>query len=669
MAYISKDTLLAVYKKLSTLSADPSTQGATQKVSTIRYFLALDMFYRQFGRGCNVKDKNDAAAYIENVGKVVSVNGSLYTSNFFYPLNDNPDYAVGSNFYSVNVVRESTTNGGEKLVFPRRGGNPVMSVQSGILYEDDELTKNIEIYISSADYHTALIIWLLRNKEIDATNFYISALTALKSMFTNNFIDIFIPAEIDFNAYCKSIGISFSQTISEISAEDINTIFNQKSVLSKLDHTPLQKIWFGAPGSGKSFKVKQLTETSNDEGFEGMTTEERQMAYQEYLDKKNAGKSSYRGGKTNFKALSHPKLMKYIAESSGYEINSLFEISREDAFNEITEALGKYKPYLDDSITKGSDCHWKTGLNSYGDFIKDQSKSSSRRKDVVFRTIFHPDYDYASFVGCYKPSMNDGKIEYSFTPQVFTKAYIAAWENTSKPVYLVIEEINRGNCAQIFGDIFQLLDRDKITGMSQYPIQVDKDLTEYIETRLGAVHPGIAGGNLRLPANLHIYATMNTSDQSLFPMDSAFKRRWDWEYVPIDLKCPESQFKITIGDTVYSWPSFLEKVNERIHTLSDSEDKQMGNFFIKTDVGVEEFKSKVMFYLWSEVCKEYEKSGSFFKNKRDSDAEFTFNSLFPTNDETNSILQGFMEYLGAETVSTTQPSGQPDADNESNTQA
>lgn len=448
--------------------------------------------------------------------------------------------------------------------------------------------------------------------------------------------------------------------------EYIKSFLNKKK---KGNSPAIQKIFFGAPGSGKSFKVKQLTETSNNEGSEGMTTEERQMAYQEYLDKKNAGKSSYRGGKTNLKALSHPKLMKYIAESSGYEINSLFEISREDAFNEITEALRKYKPYLDDSITKGSDCHWKTGLNSYEDFIKDQSKSSSRRKDVVFRTTFHPDYDYASFVGRYKPSMNDGKIEYSFTPQVFTKAYIAAWENTSKPVYLVIEEINRGNCAQIFGDIFQLLDRDKNTGMSQYPIQVDKDLTEYIETRLGAGHPGIAGGNLRLPANLHIYATMNTSDQSLFPMDSAFKRRWDWEYVPIDLKCPESQFRITIGDTVYSWPSFLEKVNERIHTLSDSEDKQMGNFFIKTDVGVEEFKSKVMFYLWSEVCKEYEKSGSFFKNKRNGDAEFTFNSLFPTNAETNSILQGFMEYLGVETDSVSQPSGQSDTDSESHTEA
>lgn len=430
----------------------------------------------------------------------------------------------------------------------------------------------------------------------------------------------------------------------------------------------LQKIWFGAPGSGKSFKVNKETETTNDEGFEGLTTEERKAVYQEYLDKKNAGRSGYKGGKTNLQALTHPKLMKYILECSGYDINSLFEISSEESFNEIMKALNSYQPYQDDSITKGSDCHWKTGLNSYGDFIKDQSEKPTLRKNAVFRTTFHPDYDYASFVGCYKPISKDGSLEYSFTPQVFTKAYITAWENTTKPVYLVIEEINRGNCAQIFGDLFQLLDRDKNTGLSQYPIHIDNDLGQFIESRLGAGHPGISGGKLRLPANLHIYATMNTSDQSLFPMDSAFKRRWDWEYVPIDPECPKSQFRITIGDTVYSWPSFLKKANERIHRLSDSEDKQMGNFFIKSDVGVDEFKSKVIFYLWSEVCKEYEKSGSFFKNKRDGDTEFTFNSLFPTNEKTNSILQGFMEYLEVETIGNPQPSVHPDADSESNTE-
>lgn len=423
---------------------------------------------------------------------------------------------------------------------------------------------------------------------------------------------------------------------------------SRATVSTSKSTTSLQKIFYGAPGSGKSFKVKGLTETYNDEGFAGLSTEEREIAYQEYQDKKNSGKSNYKGGKTNIIALTHPKLMKYISECSGYEINSFFEVSSEDVFNKIVSALNDNPSYNEDSITKGSGCHWQTGIMSYGEFLKEQGQNTEKRKNIVFRTTFHPDYDYASFVGCYKPAMDDGNIEYAFTPQVFTKAYIAAWENIGKPVYLVIEEINRGNCAQIFGDIFQLLDRDKDSGMSQYPIKVDNDLTEYIESRLGSGHAGIKDGKLCLPPNLIIYATMNTSDQSLFPMDSAFKRRWDWEYVPIDLHCPDSQFKIKIGDKEYQWSKFLEEVNKRIHKLSDSEDKQMGNFFIKHDVEVEEFKSKVMFYLWSEVCKEYEKAGSFFKNRNKEDEEFTFTSLFPDNEETRAILQGFMEYLGVE---------------------
>lgn len=263
-------------------------------------------------------------------------------------------------------------------------------------------------------------------------------------------------------------------------------------------------------------------------------------------------------------------------------------------------------------------------------------------EDRVFRTTFHPDCDYSTFVGCYKPSMDGDKIRYEFEPQVFTKAYIAAWNDSTKPVFMVIEEINRGNCAQVFGDLFQLLDRDK-AGYSEYPVQADEALKQYlIENASGS----ITNGQLRLPPNFNILATMNTSDQSLFPMDSAFKRRWAWEYVPIDPDCPDSQFKITIGDKSYKWSSFLVKVNERIHNLSDSEDKQLGNFFIKSDIDVEEFKSKIMFYLWSEVCKEYEKSGSFFKDEKE--VEFTFNSLFPTNEETDRRLQGFMSYLGVE---------------------
>lgn len=207
-----------------------------------------------------------------------------------------------------------------------------------------------------------------------------------------------------------------------------------------------QIIYYGCPGSGKSHEVRKKTNTAHNEGFAGLSSIERQQAYQKYLDDKNGHKKNYKGGKVNIIALTHPKLMSYIASCTEYEINSLFEISNEEDFNAIIEALKGCEAYQNDSITKGSGCHWETGLKSYGEFLKDQILNTEPRKDAVFRTTFHPDTDYASFVGCYKPSMNDGVIEYSFTPQVFTNAYIAAWENTKKPVYLVIEEINRGNC-------------------------------------------------------------------------------------------------------------------------------------------------------------------------------------------------------------------------------
>ena len=165
------------------------------------------------------------------------------------------------------------------------------------------------------------------------------------------------------------------------------------------------------------------------------------------------------------------------------------------------------------------------------------------------RTTFHPDSDYATFVGAYKPVMDGEKIAYKFRPQAFMNAYVKAWQEMSKPeadgkvksVVLVIEEINRGNCAQIFGDLFQLLDRGK-DGYSTYPIDADVDLATWLAEELGKldadaqerVPPEVRSGEkLVLPPNLYIWATMNTSDQSLFPIDSAFKRRWDWEYVPI----------------------------------------------------------------------------------------------------------------------------------------
>lgn len=270
----------------------------------------------------------------------------------------------------------------------------------------------------------------------------------------------------------------------------------------------------------------------------------------------------------------------------------------------------------------------------------------------VIRTTFHPDSDYATFVGAYKPVMRElpirtvigtksvnvtdendqplteKKIEYDFVPQAFTEAYIEAWKDLSKPVFLVIEEINRGNCAQIFGDIFQLLDRGE-NKFSSYTVSPNEDLKRYIEGVFASVEfdPDSEldnsltfdiweGKKLCLPRNLYIWATMNTSDQSLFPIDSAFKRRWDWKYVPIDTR--KEDWTILANGNKYVWGSFLEKINEEIGETTSSEDKKLGFYFCKAkdgEISAERFVSKVLFYVYNDVFKDYGFEREFFKNE------------------------------------------------------
>lgn len=246
---------------------------------------------------------------------------------------------------------------------------------------------------------------------------------------------------------------------------------------------------------------------------------------------------------------------------------------------------------------------------------------------IDFRTTFHPDTDYATFVGCYKPGMKNDRIEYHFTMQVFLKAYKCAWEDLDKQVYLVIEEINRGNCAQIFGDIFQLLDRDQTDGHSRYLIIPDDDIIselfdstfkdKYI-TNLGIeyekeenleIAEKIEKGVLALPHNLTVLATMNTSDQSLFPMDSAFKRRWEWKYIKINYENERIQdWIIKIGEKEFKWKSVLKGINDYIRESKKATDKQMGEFFIMPNgndktITFEDFRDKVLFYLFNDVFK------------------------------------------------------------------
>jgi len=255
----------------------------------------------------------------------------------------------------------------------------------------------------------------------------------------------------------------------------------------------------------------------------------------------------------------------------------------------------------------------------------------------IERVIFHPDYDYSSFIGGYKPITekdSDDKdiVKYKFVPQIFINIFEKAHRNPNKNFYLVIEEINRGNCAEIFGDIFQLLDRNP-----DYAITPSEDLYKYLlERDQSSKIKVLKNGKLIMPNNLVILSTMNTSDQSLYPMDSAFKRRWDWEYVPIkypmddkDISCPSFSYRVKLDEGKYfRWIDFVANVNKHIlQNPSLGLDKCIGNFFIKPDMGsiisLDTLINKVIFYLWNDVFKDEE--NEIF-------AGHTYQSYFPASE-------------------------------------
>lgn len=306
-------------------------------------------------------------------------------------------------------------------------------------------------------------------------------------------------------------------------------------------------------------------------------------------------------------------------------------------------------------------------------------KIKTLHKENVVRTTFHPDSDYSTFVGAYKPTMEEveryessgtpireKRIVYNYVPQAFLRAYTSAWKKYPKPQYLVIEEINRGNCAQIFGDLFQLLDRHE-TGFSDYPICADSDIQRYLSEEFSKCNfteiigeeteaiqemyaqecPDILnqiqlGNLLLLPKNLYILATMNTSDQSLFPIDSAFKRRWHWEYTPI--RNGGKEWTIEANGQHWDWWAFLQAINERIEETTSSEDKKLGYFFVKAgdkgaSIKASLFVGKVIFYLWNDVYKDYGFDDSIFQDSNGEQITFPrFYEINEANEEVNEEL-------------------------------
>lgn len=322
---------------------------------------------------------------------------------------------------------------------------------------------------------------------------------------------------------------------------------------------------------------------------------------------------------------------KYMIAENGYFVSSEWRPNRADA----------RKPLIDWIFALMQEIKFSTGYQSefprnrilFGAPGTGKSFTLNREKDLLLadggeyeRVTFHPDYSYANFVGTYKPvpckdSDDKDAITYSYVPGPFMRTYVKALQNsktdTPKPFLLVIEEINRANVAAVFGDVFQLLDRGD-DEVSEYPIQASEDIKKYLAGELGGNPDDYS--EIRLPDNMFIWATMNSADQGVFPMDTAFKRRWDFTYLGID----DSEAgivgkKVVLGQGDYrrivEWNALRKAINNELLTYKVNEDKLMGPYFISKKnlpegemidpaVFTRIFKNKVIMYLFDDAAKQ-----------------------------------------------------------------
>ena len=419
---------------------------------------------------------------------------------------------------------------------------------------------------------------------------------------------------------------------------------NDSAVLNQ----PLQQIFFGAPGTGKSDSIDRIVQDVTHT----RTTFHPDSDYASFV-------GAY---KPRMSSSSSIQRLNLSVEDLAQKLGTYYNDSQFGKIGGIQKFCLEFYPYIDGeymsvNVTKllelaGVSDNYGVEINKYLKFCR------------------------------MLPKREDNKIVYSFTPQAFLKAYCAAWKQMPEPYFLVIEEINRGNCAQIFGDLFQLLDRNE-KGYSKYEIAPDDDIRKFLSSDkkegFGALteeqkenFPKDSvwkGEELILPPNLYIWATMNTSDQSLFPIDSAFKRRWEWKYIKItngykknengeyetDAEGKKIPLNWKIETNGQDWYGFIQQINKIISNMTSSADKQLGYFFCQANeekkITTETFVSKVLFYLWNDVFKDYGfDDAKLFKYKTEDGKEedLTFPDFYDEEGSVvDDVVKQFIEHVMA----------------------
>ncbi len=413
---------------------------------------------------------------------------------------------------------------------------------------------------------------------------------------------------------------------------------------------PHNRIIFGAPGTGKSHKLKEDSEQFENQ--EPIESDEKDIIKQEIIEANELNDKLNRYIAIGF---SHSEFLK---DYTTKQIRETFEIENcEDNIYVGAKAKFYYDKYIEDNdddetITKRINeakaikgdgmLQVLAGIGfrfseTLMDYTKEELKKeypldsrpqiywvyravhgakyikTKKQEKIKYleRVTFHPNYSYAQFVGTYKPvqdSADGNQIKYEYIPGPFMRIYTAAKQNPSKNFLLLIEEINRANVAAVFGDVFQLLDRDE-NGNSEYPVAASEDIKKYLAKN------GIHEDELKIPSNMYIWATMNSADQGVFPMDTAFKRRWEFEYIGIDENEDKVKgYEIPISATKkVNWNDLRKAINNKLITLGINEDKLLGPFFLSKIVldsafdkemdFVKLFESKVLMYLFEDAAK------------------------------------------------------------------
>lgn len=448
---------------------------------------------------------------------------------------------------------------------------------------------------------------------------------------------------------------------------------------------PHNWIIFGAPGTGKSFMLKEKSQLFEHQ--EPLTSDELDIIKQEILE---ANESNDKLNRYIAIGFTHSDFLKdytnkQLRETFGIEncedniyvgakSKAIYDTYIDDAEDEDTitkriteakkaqgegmrqilaaigfrfsESLIDYKKdelKTDYPLDTRAQIYWIYRAAHGAKYIKNQKQEKIK---YLERVTFHPNYSYSQFVGTYKPIQDptdDKQIKYEYVPGPFMRMYSCAVKNPKKNFLLLIEEINRANVAAVFGDVFQLLDRYGENGddegnhayESEYPVQASEDIKKYLYSK------GINEDEIRIPNNMFIWATMNSADQGVFPMDTAFKRRWEFEYIDINKNEKEaSKYDIPINSNeTVNWNDLRVAINDKLIELKVNEDKLMGPFFLSKSLletansnekFIELFESKVLMYLfedaakmkvqslfnlenkkyiYSEICKEFENKG------------------------------------------------------------